>query len=407
MRKPNLIVLGASGGVANSFLHYLVHYRPLFNKLILLDKRKNVLSDPYICHKDLNYSFIHKELKFPRDEEYYQKLLKKNKINVVLDVTDADSIPLIEATNRAGINYINTAMNDDKKNIVELIYDVYPRRNKINKARHILCAGMNPGVVNMWVRYGIEKFGVPKEIIHFEYDTAKIAKKWKPMMTWSIKEFLVENVRDPSGVALGRGEVKQLFPNALKYRVNMKSILQPILKLDKYPRGFVVLHEENLTIAQKYNVPSKFIYAINLQTMENLIKIYQKRKKVTAKDLIKGDNTNVILDGSDNIGVILRYKDKDVYYFNTIPNNTVMGTSATYLQTVIGVFAALFVLLYDNLSKGVYFPEDLFNTHFKSYVFENMRVQEFVFKKQKTGLKILSYNPEIRVKNKNTEHTCL
>jgi hypothetical protein len=298
-------------------------------------------------------------------------------------------------------------MNDDKKNIVELIYDVYPRRNKINKARHILCAGMNPGVVNMWVRYGIEKFGVPKEIIHFEYDTAKIAKKWKPMMTWSIKEFLVENVRDPSGVALGRGEVKQLFPNALKYRVNMKSILQPILKLDKYPRGFVVLHEENLTIAQKYNVPSKFIYAINLQTMENLIKIYQKRKKVTAKDLIKGDNTNVILDGSDNIGVILRYKDKDVYYFNTIPNNTVMGTSATYLQTVIGVFAALFVLLYDNLSKGVYFPEDLFNTHFKSYVFENMRVQEFVFKKQKTGLKILSYNPEIRVKNKNTEHTCL
>ena len=71
------------------------------------------------------------------------------------------------------------------------------------------------------------------------------------MMTWSIHEFLVESVRDPSGIVLGRKKVKKLLPNALENRKSMKSILEPIMKLNEYPHGLTVLHEENLSVSFK------------------------------------------------------------------------------------------------------------------------------------------------------------
>ena len=393
--KPNLLILGASGGLANAVLHSLAHHRNLFNRLILLDKNKKILSNPYLDHRNLKYSFIHKEIK-PQQKHEYLALLKRHKVGIVLDLTDAESISLIEATDEAGVDYINTAINDEVKTDSELMSEIFASRKNWDKARHILCAGMNPGNVNMWVRHGIEKFGVPQEVIHFEYDTS-MSRKRKALVTWSIHEFLVEDVRDPGGMVLGRDKVKLLYPNALAHQVDMKPILGPILKLEKYPRGCPVVHEENVSIGYKYNIPSKFIYAVHPKTMETLMKIYKKEKNVHAKDLQKGDNLTTTLDGSDNIGVLLKYKNKKVYYFNSIANTSVVGTNATYTQVAVGVFAALFVLLFDKLKKGTYFVEDLYDTHYKFHMFDNLRVQEFVF----NGNKLKRYTPEVKLKRKN------
>jgi len=400
-KKPNLLVAGASGGVANAFLHHLSDYRGLFDKVILLDKRNDVLRDTFLDHKLLDYSFIKKEIKLPKKEKEYIDILKKHKVDIVLDITDMNSVEIIEATNKASVSYINTAMNDEKKIVTELLFDIYPRKEKLNNAPHILCTGMNPGNVNMWARYGIEKFGVPKQIIHFEYDTSRVAKKWCPMMTWSIHEFLVESVRDPSGVMLGRGKTKKLLPNALENRESMKSILFPIMKLKQYPQGLTVLHEENLSISFKYDIPSKFIYAVNPKTMSVLTEIYERKGNVTKKDLELGDNTNDILDGADSIGVILDYPDKKVYYFNTVPNVAIIGTNATYTQVIVGIFAAIFSLLFDNLKPKIYFVEDLYDSHFRYFMFDNMRIQEFVFKKKNGRLKLKNYNPMVRIRRKN------
>ncbi len=393
--KPNLMILGASGGLANAVLHSLVHHRNLFNRLILVDKNKKLITNSYLDHQNLKYSFIHKELKSGRMDEYH-KLLKKHKIDLVIDVTDALTIPIIETTNNAGIDYINTSINDDNKTSPELISEIFSKRDSWKEARSILCSGMNPGNVNMWIRYGIEKFGLPQEIVHFEYDTS-MSRKEKAMITWSVHEFLVEDIRDPGGVVLGKDKVKLLFPNALAHQVDMKPILSPILRLEKYPKGCPVVHEENLTIGFKYNVPSKFIYAVHPKTMEALIKIYKKKKNIYLTDLQKGDNTTTILDGSDNIGVLLKYKNKKVYYLNSIANTSVVGTNATYTQVVVGVFAALFVLLFDQLPKGTYFVEDLYETHYKNYMFDNMHVQEFVFNSDK----LKKYTPSIKLPHKN------
>jgi len=396
MNNPNLLVMGASGGVANAFLQRFVSHRNLFGSLILLDKRKNFLDNKYIDHKKLEYVFVHKKIVLPEREREYLNLLKKYRIDIVLDLTDMDSIPVIEATNKAKIPYINTAMNDEEREVYDVVSEVFSKKSQLDNAPHILCTGMNPGVVNLWARHGIEKFSIPKKIIHFEYDSSRVAAKWEPMVTWCLNEFLMETVVDPSGVMLGRDRLKTLLPNGLENKHPLRPILFPIMKLDKYPYGFTVLHEENITIAKRYNVPSKFVYSVNVKTMEKIMNIYKEKKKVTEKDLSHGDNSEKILAGSDNIGVVLDYKDKKVYYFNSMPNESVIGTNATYSQVIVGVFSALFTLMFERLKPGLYFPEDLYHTRFRNYVFDNLRTQEFVFRKKKGKLVLKSYNPQVR-----------
>ena len=258
--RPNLLISGASGGVANALLHHLSAVRDLFGKLVLLDRNRKVLYDVYLDHERLQYEFLEVELKFPDHMEKYHKILRDHDVDIVLDITDMDSLPFLEATNEASVSYVNTGMNDDKLTIEETVIRAFERKESYNRAAHILCSGMNPGNVNMWVRYGIEKFGLPSEIIHFEYDTSKFVREWHPMMTWSVHEFLVECVRDTTGVLLGRGrdKVKELKPNGLEHRKNMKSILGPIMKFGSYPDGMITMHEECVSIAQKYDIPSQF-----------------------------------------------------------------------------------------------------------------------------------------------------
>jgi len=104
------------------------------------------------------------------------------------------------------------------------------------------------------------------------------------------------------------------------------------------------------------------------------------------------------LDGADNIGVLLIYSDKKVYYFNSASNMAAIGTNGTYTQVIIGIFSALFTLMFDKLKPATYFVEDLYDTHYKHFMFDNMRVEEFVFKKNKDHLKLLNYNPMIKLK---------
>lgn len=408
--KPNLLIAGASGAVSNAFLHHLISYRNLFGKLVLVDRNKRVLEDIYIDHKRLDYTFVHTELNFyePEKKAEYHKLLREYGIEIVLDLTDEDSLPFWHATDELGISYINTCQNDDVIDTEETVMCVLEQRDEVKNAPHIMSSGMNPGVVNMWVRHGIEKFGVPKEIVHFEYDTSKIAKQWQPMMTWSLHEFLEECTRDKGGLILGRGRenIKGMYPNALEHRKSMREILSPIMKLDTYPEGTITMHDECVSIGNKYDIPSQFLYAINPQTMQALIKIYEEKGAVTQDDLVLGDNTNQILDGSDNIGLFLEYPDKRVYYFNTVSSVALIGTSATMTQVIIGVFAAVFVLLFDDLDRKTYFVEELYDTYYRHFLFDNMRVQEYVFKKGEHGhLKLTNFVPMIRShKSKKYEH---
>jgi hypothetical protein len=262
---------------------------------------------------------------------------------------------------------------------------------------HIFFTGMNPGSVNIWASLGVKKFGVPEEIIEFEYDTSRFMKHHKKkIVTWCVPEFIVELVTDPAEVILGNHKIQSMYPNGLFYQEDLQPLFSPILKLNNYPKGCVVTHEECITLGNRWNIPMKFLYTVNQDTMQYIKKTYQVYGKVDDADLVLAKNFDEPLIGSDNIAIRLEYKDKAVYYYNSVTNENLKECSATDLQVTVGVYAALMTLVHEKLRGGVYYTEDLVDTFFAKFLTDNMMIQEFVFEKtQRDGLVLKTHNPHI------------
>jgi len=268
-RKTNLLILGASGIVARAFLRRLGGWRSHFRRLVLLDKNEHVLADRFLEHHRLDYEFVRRPLHFPEDAAHYRRLLRRYQIDTVLDVTDMDTLPVLEATDAAGVSYVCTALNDRRRSLTELVSLLDSTCGGRCRAPHILCSGMNPGVVNIWVWHGVRHYGVPREIVHFEYDTSRPANGWRPVLTWSRRQYLTEVAWDFTGKVV-EGKTVMLRTNALQNPEPMRALLKPVMPMDSYPEGWLVLHEENLTLGQRLGVSSKFIYAIDQRTMAHL-----------------------------------------------------------------------------------------------------------------------------------------
>ena len=159
----------------------------------------------------------------------------------------------------------------------------------------------------------------------------------------------------------------------------LRPITEPVARLSSYPRGLLVLHEENVKLGQKLGASSRYLYAIHPKTMEHLGRLWRERGKVEINDLELGDNTSVPLTGSDTIGVRLDYPDKRVYYLHSLANSAVRGTNATCAQVAVGADAAMTTLLAERLSPRIYFASDLYGTVYRDVVFGGLHVEHFVF----------------------------
>jgi hypothetical protein len=328
----------------------------------------------------LNYEFIRMNVDERNDRGSYEALLHRHGIHVVVDLSVNETRAMLQVTNDNGVSYLNTGIaNRIGERFYEVVLDVVKRRKSRGwKAPHILCAGMNPGIVNMWVRRGMERFGIPGNVIHFEYDRGQPRGKWEPVITWSKETFLDEIVHDPAGFMEGRGRVRFLYPNPLKNRMPMKDVLLPVLDLEEYPRGFLLLHEENITLAQAYDIPSRFLFAVHPRTMDHLESVYDDRGRIPGDMMILGDNRNVPLEGAVTIGAALCYDDRRVYCLNTTRQDSRPGISGSCWQVAAGLHAALFTLLGPPLQSGVYFVEDLFGTVCEKLVAGNLPMEEVI-----------------------------
>ncbi|HEY9510716.1 MAG TPA: hypothetical protein VIV82_12725 [Verrucomicrobiae bacterium] len=405
-RPPNLLILGASGHVAQAFLLRLSNRRADFGRVVLVDADEGVLRSPYLNHELLDYTFVHRHLRFPEDAMEYRRLLHQHRINVVLDVTDLDTLPVLTATDEAGVSYVNTALNESGRGIAEVVSELHPTRAEGSRAPHILSSGMNPGVVNIWVWHGFETYGPPLEIVHFEYDTSVPIRGWKPMITWSRKEFLTETVWERTGQVVN-GTLRTSSGNALENREDLRPILEPVMSLPVYPRGMLVLHEENVKLGAKLGASSRYIYAIDPRTMTFMEQMLAKRGQVNIDDLELGDNTSVPLAGSDTIGVCLRYADKQVYYLHSLANKDVVGTSATCAQVALGADAALRALSSEKLAPRIYFATDLYNTAYSDVVFGGLRVEHFVFETLNDSLVPSLHVPQLHSPIKTTSESVM
>lgn len=387
-RPPNLLILGASGHVAQAFLLRLQDQRENYGRLVLLDPDDRVLQDVHLDQRRLEYRFIRRRLCFPDDTRYFHRLLKLHRIDIVLDLTDLDTAPVLAATDEAGVSYVNTALNDSAKGVAAVVSALHPTREKQRKAPHIISSGMNPGVVNIWVWDAFRRYGTPQEIVHFEYDTSVPVRGWRPMITWSRQEFLTETVWEPTGLVID-GELRLLDRNALASREDMREVMEPVLQMRSYPRGFLVLHEENVKLGRKLGASSKYLYAIHPRTMDYLEQLWRVRGRVSIDDLLVGDNTTVPLAGADTIGLCLNYPDRQVYYLHSLDNADVVGTNATCAQVAVGVDAALTTLLSEQLAPRIYFASDLYDTVYRQVVFRSLRVEHSVFDREAPASAVL------------------
>lgn len=184
--------------------------------------------------------------------------------------------------------------------------------------------------------------------------------------------------------------------NALERREDLRPIMEPVVPLSSYPRGLVVLHEENVKLGWKLGASSRYVYAIHPRTMEYLARLWRERGRVDIGDLEVGDNTSVPLTGADTIGVRLDYEDKQVYYVHSLANSAVTGTNATCAQVAVGVDAALSALLAGRLAPRLYFASDLYGTVYRDVVFSGLEVEHFVFAKEVGALTLQRHLPVMR-----------
>jgi hypothetical protein len=395
--RPNLLVIGASGSVARAFLRRLGGQRCHFNKLVLLDKNRRVLSDAHLDHRRLAYTFVRRHLSLPDDDQWFTRFLRRHRIRIVVDVSTHATLPILAAADAAGVSYLNTSLNDERLQVGELVEKLHPHRHQPRNAPHILCAGMNPGIVNLLVRHGVEHFGRPRQVVHFEYDSSTPVDGWRPIVTWSKHEFLMETTWNRTGYFDGR-IIRLSRSNAIEHRVPLRPWLAPILKADHYPRGFLVLHEENLTLGRVLRVPSRFIYALHPRTMDHLVELHRRNRTLHEHDLELGDNVTRRLDGTDLIGVCLQYPRRRVYYINRLPNGAVLGTNATCAQVAVGIFSGLFTLLYEKLEPRLYFVGDLHDTLYRRFAFANMRIEQLVCARRKGRWIVRQHVQELRTR---------
>ena len=361
--KPGLLILGASGGVSGAFLQLTEEYRADFSSLVLVDRVDTFTGSKYHNHALLNYTFLEEEVTHENCEEVLGGMIKKYRIQYILDNTDADTEPILAVADAHGVSYLNCALNPMPA-VDVFVEEIDKLRRKYTNAKHVLSLGMNPGIINHFVLKLVEEYGVPKEFVEIEYESGKAAvTRDKPFITWSRAQFLYESVTANTGYSHEGGAFHELKNNALSTTVDTQKYLEPIKKLDSYPRGMIVPHDEIIMLSYDLGVPGKFVYAIHEESFSRLVDMVHmadNKREVADYELILEDNIHTPLTGSDCIGVWLYYDDKNVCYYMDVPHENHKGTNATLFLVAVGALAGLFDCMQDtSLKKQVHFVSDL------------------------------------------------
>ena len=161
-----ITILGSGGGVAKSILS-------------ILNKSVHDVDDP--INHIITTSKIHLIDIIQKEEDYYHSLfpnlkdhivlhqfdlkdndnfidhLKKTKTSLVVDVSWADTVEMLQCCDQLGVNYVNTALEntmvDDNEELyegfglIERLRHLEKHKDIVLNSSAIVCSGMNPGVV--------------------------------------------------------------------------------------------------------------------------------------------------------------------------------------------------------------------------------------------------------------------
>lgn len=376
-----ITILGSAGGVGKSILSIL-------NKSVIDGK------DP--IHHMIKSSRIHLIDNKQREESYYTSLfpnlkdqialhqfdlkdttnlknhLKTSNTSVVMDISLADTLEMLQCCDQLGINYVNTAVGNTMVDESEDLYEGFTliekmkiidkKKNIFSNSSAIIGSGMNPGVVQ-WMAIellkGDSSEDIPIGCYIVEHDTTfyknkKFARENVIYTSWSPAGFLEEAVLSYPMFMKHR--------NALFLYENVYDIEFKVTLGDKQFYGCLMPHEEVFTLGQLFDMECGFLYKINDHTSEIIRSNMANVDKLRDYEMKVLDPLEAALEGEDLAGVLLVYHDKERYMYNVSRNDTSFSQyklNATYLQVACGVYASLAVLLLDQIPKGAYYVDEL------------------------------------------------
>lgn len=388
-----ITILGSGGGVAKSILSILnksvkdvddpIYHIVSKSKIHLVDhkqKKKEYFRDLFPNLKD--YIVLHQfDLK---DNKNFIKHLKETKTSLVIDVSWADTVEMLECCDQLGVNYVNTALEntmiDDNEDLyegfglIERLRHLEKHKDKFINSTSIIGSGMNPGVVQ-WMAFELLKADSSDELplgcYIVEHDTSfyknkKRAKQNVIYTTWSPECFLDEAIL--SYPMFMKNHIP-LFLYEKVYDVEFKVTLG-----DKQFYGCLMPHEEVYTLGKLYDMECGFLYKINDHTTDLICSNLDDVDKLWGYEMKVLDPLKSRLDGEDLAGVLLVYQDKERYMYNVSNNESIFAeykTNATYFQVACGIYASLSVLLLDQIAKGAYYVDELLlktNNHYGDYL---------------------------------------
>lgn len=382
MKEQQTVIslLGSAGGVAKSVLSILnksvmdqndpIHHIIKNSKIHLIDlKQKNSQYYQTLFPHLSQYLSLHQfDLK---DKSKLINHLKYSNTKILIDVSWADTVEMLECCDQLGIKYVNSALEntfiDDHEEqfigfpLIERIIHFEKHKDKFTHTTAIVCSGMNPGVVQ-WMALELMKQHpneIPLGCYIVEDDNSFFKNKEEAKnnviyTTWSPECFLDEAILC---YPMFMKQHTPLFLYENVYDVEFKVTLG-----DKEFYGCLMPHEEIYTLGKWFNLESGFLYKVNDHTtsiirnnLDDVDKLWDFEMKVL-------DPLDAPLIGEDLIGVLLVYRDKEWYMYNVMDNETIYSefkTNATYFQVACGIYAAFSVLLLDHIPNGVYYVDDL------------------------------------------------
>jgi homospermidine synthase len=385
-------IFGSAGGVAKSVLSIL-------NQSVLNDK------DP--IHRIIKQSTIHLIDHKQKESLYYQKLfpnltnqmvihqfdlkdkeqvidhLTNTNTAIVIDVSWADTVEMLQCCDQLGIKYVNSALEntfiDDNEEqfagfpLIERISYFENHKDTFVNTTAIVCSGMNPGVVQ-WMAFELMNQytnEMPLGCYIVEHDTSFFkdksqAKKDVIYTTWSPECFLDEAILCYPMFMKNR---TPLFLYEDVYNIEFKVTLG-----NKQFYGCLMPHEEVYTIGKMFDMESGFLYKVNDHTTKIIRDHLDNTDDLWDFEMEVLDPLVAPLTGEDLVGVLLVYQDKERYMYNVLDNERIFAqykTNATYFQVACGIYASLSVLLLDQIPKGVFYVDELLqktNNHFGHYL---------------------------------------
>lgn len=407
----NILMIGC-GGLGKALLYCLRHVDMKLNisKLIIIEP--NELTVGVEIPKIYVNSFQHIKMKLTKDNfrSIFDKIIKQIKIDMIWDCSVATgAMDFLKYSLDHDINYINTSMEDwpdknhwngkgDRDNLIRHSLQFTERKALKLKGKKtaVLSCGMNPGLVEIFVKIALDRLqekykikgdsygeiahNLGLETIHIsEIDTqvSSINKKDNIFYnTWS-PTGLQEEATDP--IQLGWGSHEEPIEKSTKYN---QQIILPIRSMDKKCQsfepmqkkfeGYLIPHMEAATITEylthkDYRPSAYYVYKPPKDAIRCLQKIKKNKYKINYDTHIF--TSQEIDSGYDSVGVLLLFKNKKAYAMHTVLDNTFAKTispniNATMIQTACGFIIAIDHIL-NNPNDGVTEVLDL--DHWRSF----------------------------------------